>query len=109
LPRKIIALDEPGLVLPPPTVDFLLAWNRVANIAELFEVDEAKNSIPRCESGNEPPAMFDDSAVQVGNHAGVQTSQPDGKDAHSARVSHFSGEEEQIPHPRPQRAGPDSG
>jgi len=47
----------------PPAFDFFLARNGRANVAEEFEMREAEDFIPRCESGGEPLAMFDHSRL----------------------------------------------
>jgi len=45
LPRRIIALNEPDLLFPAPPLDFLLARNRVANVGELFAMNQAKDFV----------------------------------------------------------------
>src|SRR5260370_4055288 len=60
-PGWIVPLDEPNFLFSPPAFDFFLARNGRANVAEEFEMHEAEDFIPRCESKGEPLAMFDHS------------------------------------------------
>ncbi len=88
-PRWVMTLDEPDFLFTAPSLDPLLARNRAANVAEHFDVDQAKNPVPRCESGNESLAMFGHSALEIAGHAGVQVSRPAGEDVNAIGAVHF--------------------
>jgi hypothetical protein len=88
-PRGIVALDKPDFLFTPPSLDFFLARNGVANVAEYLEVDQAKDAVSRRESWNEPLAMFDHSALEIARHAGVQISRPTGENVNAVRAVHF--------------------
>ena len=81
-------LDEPDFLFAPPALEFLFACNCLVNAAEGFEVNEAKNSIARCESGNKALAVFDHSVNEVAGHAGVEVSGATGEDLNEVLAFH---------------------
>ena len=56
-------------------------------------MDQSKDFVARCESRNEPLAMFDDSALEVVGYAGVQVSRAAGESVNAVGVAHSRLEE----------------
>jgi hypothetical protein len=88
-PHWIFTLDQPNFLFAPPSLDFLFARNGVPNVAELFQVDHTKDPVASSESGNQPLAMLEHSALQVAGHAGVQVPRTTGENVNSIAPSHF--------------------
>ena len=59
LPCRIVALDEPDFLFPPPTLDFFLAANCLPDVSVRLEVHETENAIAGGEARDKPAAVFD--------------------------------------------------
>lgn len=66
--------NQPDFLLVTPLLDFLLAPNRHAYVAEDFIVHQPKNPVPFCESGSKARAMLRDTPFQIVRHSRVQVS-----------------------------------
>ena len=81
-------MDEPDFPFATPALDFLFARDRGMNIRERLEVDEAKDFIPRRESGDEALAMLDHSRLQIACYACVEIPGTTGEDVDAIGTIH---------------------
>jgi hypothetical protein len=70
-PRWIGALDEFDLLCAGPVFEFFFAGDCVANVAEVFAVDEAMNIVVGCVGAGGRFAVGVDSGVDVVRYADV--------------------------------------
>ena len=92
-PGRIVPLDEPDFLFPPTAFDFFLSGDGCANVREKLEVDQAEDSVPGCESGDEPLAMFDHARLEVACHARVEVAGTAGEDVDTVGVVHVESPE----------------
>jgi hypothetical protein len=64
-PRGVVQFDQSDFLFAPPGLDFLLACNGSVNVAEVFDVNQAEDLVPRSEPRNETLAVFEESFLDV--------------------------------------------
>src|SRR5579864_5328028 len=89
LPSGIVPLNKPDLLFAPPPLDFLFAGDRVANIRELFAMDQPENPVSGGESWDESLPVFNHPALEVIGYTDVQVSRPAGQDVNPIRAAHL--------------------
>jgi hypothetical protein len=78
VPSGIIPLNQPELLFTAPSLDLLFARDRVANVRELFAMDQSEDFVSECETWDKSLAMFNHATLEVVGYADVQVSRPAG-------------------------------
>ena|SRR5205814_5167044 len=58
LPCGVFLFDQPHLACANPALELLLTGDGVANIAELFEVNQPRDAVPARDLGSSRPVSF---------------------------------------------------
>jgi hypothetical protein len=87
-PSRILPLNHPDFLLPPPTLDLLLPRNSAANLPKFLKVNQPKNPVPRSESRNQPLPVFDQPAFKVIGNTGVKVSRPASQSVDAVAMAH---------------------
>jgi hypothetical protein len=87
-PTRIRTFNQLDFLFPPPFLDFLLSSNRLMHIAELFEMYEPEDFVPRREPRNKSLAMLQHPLNQVPGNADIERSRSAGKNINKERSAH---------------------
>src|SRR6185503_14359415 len=79
-PGRVVLFDEPDLSSPNPALDLLLASDGVMNVRKLLEIDEARNAVDACETGDEAALVLVDTPCEVVGDPRVQHPRATGHD-----------------------------
>ena len=87
-PRWILALNQADFLFSAPAFDFLLAGDGVPDVGEVFEVDQAKDSVLGGEPGDQALAVLEHAFVEVAGDAGVEITRTAGQDVDGVGAGH---------------------
>lgn len=88
--RKDYPVQLAKFSFPSPSLDFLLARDRRANVPKLLSMHQPQNPVSRCKPRNEALPMFNHPALDIVRYTDIQTSSPARQDVNPICAAHIT-------------------